>query len=193
MIQIQIVVAFHSGYGHTRKLAEAVMLGAKAEAGATAVLLDVSSIDEAGWRLLDGADAIVFGAPTYMGGPSAPFKAFADASSKVWGVQGWKDKVGGGFTCSINMCGDKHGTLQYLMNFGMQHGMIWVGTGMMPGHPAGAPDRLNRLGSSIGVAAQAGNVSPELEPPVGDIDTANAYGRRVARLAMRLKASEGPR
>lgn len=179
----QVVVAFHSGYGHTRKLAEAVRDGAAEEAGTTALLLDVGTIDEAGWGQLAAAHAIVFGAPTYMAGPSAPFKAFADASSKVWGLQGWKDKVAGGFTCSINMCGDKHGTLQYLANFALQHGMIWVGTGMMPGHPAGAPDQLNRLGSSVGVAAQAGNVPPELEPPAGDIATARAYGRRVAKVA----------
>lgn len=181
-----VVVAFHSGYGHTRKLAEAVAEGVAAETGRAAMLLDVSQIGEAGWDALKGADAIVFGAPTYMGGVSAAFKAFADASSAVWGVQGWKNKVAGGFTCSINMCGDKHGTLQYLMNFGMQHGMIWVGLGMMPGHPAGAPDQPNRLGASIGLAAQAGNVPPELEPPVGDIETARAYGARVAKVASRL-------
>ncbi len=185
----QLVVAFHSGYGHTRKLAEAIVAGAQAESGVQAALLDVSAIDEAGWAQLGAADAIVFGAPTYMGGPSAPFKVFADASSKIWGVQGWKDKVAGGFTCSISMWGDKHGTLQYLMNFGLQHGMVWVGLGMMPGHPAGAPDQLNRLGSSIGVAAQAGNVSPELEPPVGDIATARAYGQRVAAMAARLRGA----
>lgn len=186
---VQVVVAFHSGYGHTRKLAEAVAAGAAELSGCSAVLLDVGTIDEAGWAQLEAADAIVFGTPTYMGGPSAPFKAFADASSRVWGVQGWKDKLAGGFSCSINMCGDKHATLQYLMNFAMQHGMVWVGLGMMPGHPAGAPVQLNRLGASIGVAAQAGNVPPELEPPVGDIGTARAYGRRLAGFASRLAGS----
>src|SRR4029077_994413 len=30
------------------------------------------------------ADAIIFGTPTYMGGPSAQFKVFSDASSDVW-------------------------------------------------------------------------------------------------------------
>lgn len=185
-----VVVAFHSGYGHTQKLAEAVAAGAGAAIGGSggeAVLLDVSVIDEAGWQQLARADAIIFGAPTYMAGVSAPFKAFADASSAVWGVQGWKNKVAGGFTCSINMCGDKHGTLQYLMNFGMQHGMIWVGLGMMPGHPAGVPDQMNRLGASIGAAAQAGNVPPELEPPSGDLATARAYGERVAKVAAGLR------
>ncbi|MDO4681631.1 MAG: flavodoxin family protein [Lautropia sp.] len=189
----KLVVAFHSGYGHTRKLAEAIAEGARAAGGngavvVEAVLLDVSLIDEQGWQQLAAADAIVFGAPTYMGGVSAPFKAFADASSAVWGVQGWKNKVAGGFTCSINMCGDKHASLQYLMNFGMQHGMIWVGLGMMPGHPAGAPDQLNRLGASIGVAAQAGNVPADIEPPAGDLATARAYGQRVVQVAARLKS-----
>ncbi|WP_175564229.1 flavodoxin family protein, partial [Pseudomonas aeruginosa] len=33
------------------------------------------------------ADAIVFGSPTYMGGPAWQFKKFADATSKPWFVQ----------------------------------------------------------------------------------------------------------
>ena len=79
---------------------------------------------EGAWEKLDAADAIVFGTPTYMGGPSAPFKVFADASVKVWFSQGWKDKLAGGFTCSLNMSGDKFSTLMYFVTFAMQHGML---------------------------------------------------------------------
>jgi NAD(P)H dehydrogenase (quinone) len=31
---------------------------------------------------LDASDAIIFGSPTYMGGPVAQFKAFADATDE---------------------------------------------------------------------------------------------------------------
>ncbi len=185
---MRVVIAFHSGYGHTRKLAESVAAGAASVSGTDVAMVDVAGIDAAGWDRLAAADAIVFGAPTYMGGASGPFKVFADASAKVWLAQGWKNKLAGGFTCSLNMSGDKYATLMYFVTLSMQHSMIWVGTGLLPPQNPGAPDELNRLGSSIGVMGQAGNVSPELEPPQGDLDTAEHYGRRVAETAQRLRA-----
>jgi NAD(P)H dehydrogenase (quinone) len=183
----RIVVAFHSGYGHTKRVAEALREGAASVPGAEASLLDVTAVDDAGWAGLAAADAIVFGAPTYMGGPSGDFKKFADASAKVWFSQGWRDKLAGGFTCSLNMSGDKYSTLMYFVTLAMQHGMVWVGTGMMPPRQPGHPEELNRLGSSIGAMAQADNVPPEQSPPKGDLDTARAYGKRIAEQARRQK------
>src|SRR5579859_4848071 len=102
-----VAIAYHSGYGHTAAVARAVADGA-AQAGAQVRLLNVEKLDEDGWEALDAADAIVFGTPTYMGGPSAPFKAFADATSKVWSDgQRWRDKPAAGFTVSSSMSGDK--------------------------------------------------------------------------------------
>ena len=182
----RIIVAFHSGYGHTRRVAEALHAGAASVPGAQSSLLDVSEAGDAQWAELAAADAIVFGAPTYMGGPSAEFKKFADASAKVWFSQGWKDKVAGGFTCSLNMSGDKYATLMYFVTLAMQHGMVWVGTGMMPPRQPGHPDEMNRLGSSIGAMAQADNVPPEQSPPAGDVESARGYGRRIAQKALLL-------
>lgn len=185
----RIVVAFHSGYGHTRRIAEALRDGAASVPGARATLLDVGAgVGDAQWAELAAADAIVFGAPTYMGGPSGDFKKFADTTAQVWMSQGWKDKVAGGFTCSLNMSGDKYATLTYFVTLAMQHGMVWVGTGMMPPRRPGHPDEINRIGSSIGLMAQADNVPPEQSPPRGDLDTARAYGERIVRQAKRLKA-----
>ncbi len=180
-----VIVASHSGYGHTRRVADAVVAGAASVPGTRAEAIDVAAMQDGDWARLAKADAIVFGAPTYMGGPSAPFKVFADESSKVWFTQAWKDKIAGGFTCSLNMSGDKLSTLQYLMTLAMQHGMVWVGLGMMPPREPGAPNELNRLGAFIGVMAQAGNVPPELEPPHGDLETGRAYGVRIATMARR--------
>jgi NAD(P)H dehydrogenase (quinone) len=176
----QVLIAYHSGYGHTRRLADAVREGAASVPGVRAEVLDVSTIDDGGWQSLAAAEAIVFGAPTYMGGPSGPFKTFADASAKVWFSQGWRDKIAGGFTCSLNMSGDKYATLMYFVTFAMQHGMIWVGSGMTSPARPGHPDEVNRIGSSIGVMAQADNVPPDQSPPSGDLETARRYGRRIA-------------
>jgi NAD(P)H dehydrogenase (quinone) len=180
----RVAVAFHSGYGHTRKIAEAVRDGAAAVPGVEALLVDVAQVADEHWAQLAGADAIVFGAPTYMGGPSADFKRFADASVRIWMSQGWKDKIAGGFTCSLNMSGDKFSTLTYFVTLAMQHGMIWVGLGMLP-ERVGDPDAKNRLGSYLGVMAQADNVPPDQSPPRGDLETGRAYGRRIAEFARR--------
>ena len=178
-----VIIACHSGYGHTRRLADALRDGAASVVGTHAEVIDVATIDARGWDCLADADAIVFGAPTYMGGASAGFKAFADASSRVWFVQGWKDKIAGGFTCSLAMSGDKFSTLSYFVTLAMQHGMVWVGTAMMPSAIPGAPDQINRIGSAMGVMAQADNVPADQSPPQGDLDTARAYGERIARMA----------
>ena len=121
-----IAVVFHSGYGHTQRVAQAVAEGA----GAELVAIDADgNLPAGGWELLAAADAIVFGSPTYMGGPSWQFKKFADASSKVWFAQGWKDKLFAGFTNSAAMNGDKFATLTYLWTLAMQHGGLWVEPG----------------------------------------------------------------
>lgn len=180
---VEVVIAFHSGYGHTRRLAQAAADGVASVAGAVAHLLPVESIDDEGWRRLDAADAVLFGSPTYMGGPSAPFKTFADASAKAWALQRWRDKLAGGFTCSLNLSGDKFLTLTYFVTLAMQHGMVWVGTATMPATDPGDPDAQNRIGSFIGVMAQADNVPPEQSPPPGDLAYAHSYGARIAGLA----------
>ena len=183
-----IVVLYHSGYGHTKAAAEAVARGAGAVPGATVSLISVEEY-EARAGELDAADAIIFGAPTYMGSASAPFKAFMDASSKTWYVQGWKDKLAAGFTVSASQSGDKLNTLQQMWVFAMQHSMIWVSLGLMPGNNStkGSIADLNRLGSCSGVMVQA-NADQGVEGiPESDFKTAEHLGKRVAEQAVRLK------
>ena len=184
------VVVYHSGYGHTRKQAEAVHQGAAGVPGATAELLEISAegqLPDGGWEKLEKADAIVFGSPTYMGGPSWQFKRFADASSKPWFGSKWKNKVAAGFTNSASMNGDKLSTLHYLFTLAMQHGMVWVGTGMMPANSKAAQrNDVNWIGSFAGAMAQSpSDSSPEEGPLPGDLETARQFGSRVAETAAR--------
>ena len=105
---INIAIVYHSGFGHTKVVAEHVAKGAASIAGTTANLFkaeDLASPDSGPWEELARADAIIFGAPTYMGSASAPMKQFLDASSKVWFTQGWKDKIAAGFTNSAAWSG----------------------------------------------------------------------------------------
>lgn len=187
-----IVIVHHSGYGHTQKQAAAVQQGAAGVTGATAELLAIGAEGElpaGGWEKLEAATAIVFGTPTYMGGPSWQFKRFADASSKPWYGSKWKDKIAAGFTNSASMNGDKLATLHYLMTLSMQHSMIWVGTGLMPANTKAAQrDDVNWLGSFAGAMAQSpSDSSAEEGPRPGDLETARLFGRRVAETAARWK------
>ncbi|TDN67887.1 flavodoxin family protein [Paraburkholderia sp. BL10I2N1] len=186
----KIVIVYHSGYGHTKKLAEAVLAGTL-DAGADARLIAVGDLDDAGWAELNAADGIIFGAPTYMGGPSADFKKFADASSKQWFTQDWKDKIAAGFTNSATMNGDKFSTIQYFVTLAMQHSMIWAGTGMMPANTKAATrNDLNYVGGFTGLLAQSpADASPEEAPPQGDLDTAKVFGARVAAVTARWTAN----
>ncbi|MEM5384802.1 flavodoxin family protein [Paraburkholderia phymatum] len=187
----KIIIVYHSGYGHTKKLAEAVLAGTL-DGGADARLIAVGELDDAGWAALDAADAIVFGAPTYMGGPSADFKKFADASSKPWFGQKWKDKIAAGFTNSATMNGDKFSTIQYFVTLAMQHSMIWAGTGMMPSNTKAATrNDLNYVGGFTGLLSQSpADATPEEAPLPGDIETAKVFGARIAAVTARWKAGQ---
>lgn len=142
-----VSIAYHSGYGHTAVLAEAVRAGAL-EAGAEVHLINVAEITEEQWTVLDGSDAIVFGSPTYMGTASGPFHVFAEATSKRWFGQDWKDKLAAGFTNSGSKSGDKLHTLQFFQILAAQHGMHWINLGLHPGwnNSEGSEHDLNRLG-----------------------------------------------
>ncbi len=173
------VVIFHSGYGHTQRVAQFVAEGADAQL----ITIDADgNITDAEWTALDEADAIIMGSPTYMGMASWQFKKFADASSKRWFTSAWKDKVAGGFTISASPSGDKLSTIQYFITLAMQQGMVWVG------QPAMNDGTTNRIGSNSGVMAQVGPTSPAEDIPQGDLDTAKAYGARVAQVAAKLRA-----
>lgn len=189
---VNIVIVFHSGYGHTRKQAEAVHAGTASVEGAQVESLAIDAegnLPEGGWDKLAAADAIVFGAPTYMGGPSWQFKKFADASSKPWFVQAWKDKVAGGFTNSATVNGDKYSTISYMFTLAMQQSMIWVGTGLMPSNlKASTRNDVNWLGGYGGALAQSpADVGPDEGPLPGDLETARLFGIRIAQTALRLK------
>jgi NAD(P)H dehydrogenase (quinone) len=191
----KVFTVYHSTYGHTKLHAEAVHRGAASVDGVEAVLMNV---EEATARLdeLDTADAILFGCPTYMGSMSAEMKKFLEVAAKKWFVFAWKDKVAGAFTNSSGFSGDKLNTLVGLMINAMQHGMIYVGVGMMPAanDPEGVktlagpgPQAHNRMSSFVGAMASSFNVRPPEAPGPGDIETAEMYGARVATITKQLR------
>ena len=180
-----ITIAYHSGYGHTKKVAEAIAAGIASISGANAIILDVTKVDEPvgsfanGWDALDASDGILFGSPTYMGGPSGPFKVFADATVARWVSGAWKDKFAAGFTNSGSNYGDKGLTLYYFVTLASQHGMIWVSKALKN------DGVTNRNGFSVGLGTQSDNDSPEVTPGEADLNTSRQFGVRFAEAVNR--------
>lgn len=182
-----IAVVWHSATGTTTKLAHAVIEGISAVKGiqVTPVEIKGSDIVEGRYRntrlldMLDNADAVVFGSPTFMGSVSAQFKAFADASSDKWADKAWADKLAAGFTVGSNLSGDQLHTIQYLQIFANQHGMLWVSLDLPGGYDA---ENRNRLGAQSGLITHSAD--GELHP--SDLITARYLGQRVAKLTQRL-------
>lgn len=183
-----VAVVYFSGYGHTAKQAEAVIEGAAAVAG---VQVTEFRINENGdlppdaWDVLAQQDAIIYGSPTYMGGPAWQFKKFADASSKPWMAQAWKDKIAAGFTNSGSTNGDKFSTITYFFTLSMQHSQIWIGTGLLPANTkANGPDDVNWTAGFAGaLAISPSDATPDEAPRKGDLETARLLGKRVAEFA----------
>lgn len=189
---LRIAVVYHSGYGHTARQAQAVAQGAAAVGHVDVLLVKVEDVEQH-WAGLEKADAIVFGAPTYMGSASAQFKAFMDATSHTVFAKGgvWRDKLAAGFTNSASRSGDKLATLQQLSIFAAQHGMHWVNLGLLPGHNSSktTEDTANRHGFFLGAAAQSNaDEGPDVAPPRADLQTAEHLGKRVALVAQQLRA-----
>ena len=167
VVPVKIVVVYHSGYGHTARIAEAVARGAAAIRGASVELVTAEEAPSR-WGILDGADAIIMGAPTYMGSLSAPFKAFMDATSHLQYVEKrWAGKIAAGFSNGASRGGDKQNSLVQLMTFAAQHQMHWVNLGLNYGNNRSYTneDILNRDSYTLGMASQAdmdqgGDVAP---------------------------------
>ncbi len=184
-----VSVVYFSGSGHTQKMAEAVAKGAQAVSGVKVNLIALRGEDivngrwanDAVLKQLDGSDAILFGTPTYMGGPASQFKAFADATSERWFKRIWVNKVAAGFTVSAGPSGDKSSTLTYLFTLAMQHGMVWVGQSDLPFNDKG----INRLSAYSGAMGQAFTESPDVAPNEADKLTGEVFGRRAAEAATR--------
>ena len=184
---ISVAVVSHSVTGTTDALAQSIAQGVNSVEGAQAINMRIENDQLATGRFpndeqmqqITACDAIVFGTPTFMGGPTAQFKAFADASSEQWEDQLWANKIAAGFTIGSNYSGDQYATIQYLSTLAGQHGMIWVGVDS-PGGDAGIP---NRLGAQGGVIAH----SPDGKIHKQDAQLAHYLGSRVASLAGQFK------
>ncbi len=130
---------------------------------------------------IDRCDAVIFGCPTYMGGPAAQFKAFCDKTSDRWDDQSWSGKFAAGFTVGSNPGGDQLATLQYFAILAAQHGMLWVNHEMPSDHEENIENKLN---AQMGFAG----VVPGDTISKRDVTVAARHGSRVALFSKRYSA-----
>jgi len=188
---VSIVVVYFSEAGTTHQVAESIRNGA-INSGAAADetdcrlfritnnhLVDNRFCEESYLCAIDSATAVIFGSPTYMGGPAAQFKAFADATSDRWDTQAWSGKIAAGFTVGSNPGGDQLSTLQYFTILAAQHGMVWVNLNMPADHEF---NTHNKPGAQLGFAGTVPGDS------ISESDTmlAELLGARVASFCHRL-------
>lgn len=183
---VSMAVIYHSNYGHTRRVAEAVVAGARQQLPEAQVkAVDVYDVD---WDFLDQADLLVFGSAVYMGSVTAEFKTFMDETSKRWYHRKWEGKWAAAFANSGGLSGDKLAVLQQICLYAMQHGMNWIGLPLMPtGHET---NDMNRLASYLGLMTQSLNAPPEETPGKGDIDTAIWFGDHLAKTIIKHQPIE---
>ncbi|MGP5314775.1 flavodoxin family protein [Psychrobacter faecalis] len=186
LTSVSMAVIYHSNYGHTKRVAEAVVTGARQQLPDSQVkAVDVHDVD---WDFVDQADLLVFGSAVYMGSVTAGFKTFMDETSKRWYHRKWEGKWAAGFANSGGLSGDKLAVLQQICLYAMQHGMNWIGLPLMPtGHEA---HDLNRLSSFLGLMTQSLDGPPDVTPGAGDIDTAIWFGDHLAKTIIKRQPKQ---
>ena len=123
------------------------------------------------------------GSPTRFGNMAAPLKYFIDQTSSLWLDGSLIDKPAAVFTSSQSMHGGQESTLLTMLLPLLHHGMTLVG---LPFSEA-ALSTTREGGTPYGASHVAG-VATDGKPSQAENELAQALGRRVARLAMRLAA-----
>lgn len=185
---LTIRIPYYSGSGHTKRVAEAICEGAQSVVKDSRIL-DITQLSEEGWQELQVASGVIFGTPTYMGGPAGQFKLFLDETAyrRFWCNQVFVDKLAAAFTTATYPSGDKLATLVQLTVYAGQHGMIWVNNAGLGSLVSGNEEDGNHSGSWLGLMATSIKDKAKLVSDA-DIKDAIAFGKRFANAVCRWNA-----
>lgn len=178
---MRLLIAYHSDYGNTEKMAQAIAAGAKAARSG----LDVRLKKAAETTLSDLAEAeiLIFGTPVHMGSMAWQMKKLIDEMGKLWMENALEGKVGGAFATGGGFGGAGGGVEQTLIalhsNF-LEHGMVSIG---FPKHLPGYADGglqwgpYGRSGDHAGMPATVSEAA---------LVAARSYGAHVIEIAEKL-------
>ncbi|VAX22405.1 hypothetical protein MNBD_IGNAVI01-1209 [hydrothermal vent metagenome] len=165
---INILIVYYSSTGTTKKMAYGVKEGVERDSNATATLKKVNEVTS---KILDAADGIILGSPTYWGNISNPMKEFLDNT----GFLG--DKVGGAFSTGAMKTGGKEHVVVSLLLALLMKGAIIVG----PVYDFGAFQS-----GAFGASAMTG--PPDNGVSESELEDARKLGERVAIIAGQMKS-----
>ena len=204
---MKVLIVYYSLYGHTYQLARAIERGAASVKGVEAVLrrveefesvrkataesahaadlrkqtsdIQVCSLDD-----LREADGLILGSPTRYGNMAAQVKQLIDSTAGLWLKGEMEGKPAAVFTSTASTHGGQETTLLSMMIPLIHLGMLIVG---IPYSVPGMIHTEGRGGSPYGASTIAGGRG-ELAPKPEDLQLAEALGRRVAEITLKVRA-----
>ena len=165
---VTVLVAYHSATGHTEKMAQGVVEGAKSLSGTRVVLKRVGEVtgDD-----LFSADAVVVGSPVYWSNMSGDVKKFFDDWQLKFGVFPefkMRNKVGAAFATGGQVSSGKEVTMLTILAAMLGNQMIVVSGG-----------------GAFGASATTEGDSPGIDEK--ELASAKELGKRVAEVAQMVR------
>lgn len=201
---MKVNIIFHSVYGHTYQLAEAIAEGAREVDGAEVSLYQVpetfsaeviakmgaaeakktfAHVPVADMTQLSEADAVIFGAPTRFGMMTAQMRAFLDRTGQLWASNALVGKVGSVFTSSATQHGGQESTILNFHTTLLHQGMVIVG---VPYSEPGLMEVREISGGSPYGASTIAGPDGSRNPSENELAIARFQGRHVATIAKKL-------
>ena len=204
---MNVLIVYHSLYGHTLQLARAIEEGVKSVPGVEAIFrrapefphvekelesgdgystkiwreqksIPVCSLDD-----LRAADGLLLGSPTRYGNMTAQMKALIDSTAGLWLSGAMEGKPAGVFTSTASTHGGQETTCVTMMIPLIHLGMLIVG---VPYSIEGMIHTEARGGTPYGASSIAGPKG-ELAPVAQDLAICRAQGKRVAELTKKIR------
>src|SRR6202161_714161 len=192
----KVLVLYYSAYGHIEAMANAVAEGAR-QAGAQVDIKRVPDLvpeeiaRKSHYKLDQAApiakiedlandDAIIVGAGTRFGRPSAPKANFLDQAGGLWARGALHGKVGGAFTSTATQHGGQETTLFSIITNLLHFGMTIIGLNYgFSGHMW-----LDEItgGSPYGATTITGGDGSR-QPSENELNGARYQGRKIAEVA----------
>jgi NAD(P)H dehydrogenase (quinone) len=201
---MKVKVIFYSMYGHTYRLAEAVVEGAREVKGAEVELLQVAELvpeailEKSGAKQaraafahipiakvddLADADALIFGTPTRFGNMCSQMRNFLDQTGGLWVKGTLIGKVGSVFTSSNTQHGGQETTITSFHSTLLHQGMVIVGVPYSEKRQSTMAEITG--GSPYGASTIAGPDGSRM-PSENELAIARSQGRHVAAIAAKL-------
>lgn len=168
LASVTVLVAYHSATGHTEKMAQGVVAGARGVPGTVVVLKRVGDVvaDD-----LFSADAVIVGSPVYWSNMAGDVKQFFDDWQLKFGVFPefkMRNKVGAAFATGGQVSSGKEVTMLTILAAMLGNQMIVVSGG-----------------GAFGASATTEGDSPGIDEK--ELASARDLGKRVAEVAWMIK------